>query len=328
MMAPLKPTPTELFHYTSIHGLQCILKEQRLRASHAKFLNDSTEIEAFAEVFTDLICPIVKSEIQRSTISPFQIDDVDEIVDSLSSSAFGALLGTKNNPAFLEPYIASFCTAPDEKVRLHGLLSQWRGYGKEGGYAIVFNAARLDQLLMQEGQRWGLFDLFSGDVVYSSPTKAETIETLKSEFETDLEQLDACIRKWVNGVQDAVKELYQPLIHMACRYKHWGFSEEREVRIIGAPGNSHVVKDLKEKHQLTVDEKSRDVFFRGGTSVPCIYLFDGIANRVDNPLPIERIIVGPHSRSFDRVRAVEIMVRQLGLEIEVSASDIPYIEHS
>lgn len=41
---------------------------------------------------------------------------------------------------FNEPHIVSFCSSRDPRVREHGLLSQWRGYGSDGGCAIVFDS--------------------------------------------------------------------------------------------------------------------------------------------------------------------------------------------
>jgi hypothetical protein len=37
----------ELFHYTSAAGLVGIIESQRLRATHAGFLNDASEIKVF-----------------------------------------------------------------------------------------------------------------------------------------------------------------------------------------------------------------------------------------------------------------------------------------
>ncbi len=51
-----------------------------------------------------------------------------------------------------EPYICSFCNhaGDNEYERNNGLLSQWRGYGGEGRFALVFDTSGLDRLLSCE----------------------------------------------------------------------------------------------------------------------------------------------------------------------------------
>jgi hypothetical protein len=51
-----------------------------------------------------------------------------------------------------EPYILSFCAPVSEKVRIHGLLSQWRAYGQDGGFAIVFETVKLEKLWRLESE--------------------------------------------------------------------------------------------------------------------------------------------------------------------------------
>jgi len=72
------------------------------------------------------------------------------------NATFGA---AKDNPPFAEPYVASFCSVDkrDSYIASHGLLSQWRGYGTQGGYIITFDTAGLIQLLHEEGPEMGLF---------------------------------------------------------------------------------------------------------------------------------------------------------------------------
>ncbi len=43
----------------------------------------------------------------------------------------------------LAAYITCFCKPSGKEDFLHGLLSQWRGYGTDGGYALQFNRSRL-----------------------------------------------------------------------------------------------------------------------------------------------------------------------------------------
>ena len=51
----------ELYHYTSISGLEGILKSQMLRATHAAYLNDTTELSAFKERLPGILAPAVEN---------------------------------------------------------------------------------------------------------------------------------------------------------------------------------------------------------------------------------------------------------------------------
>ena len=40
-------------------------------------------------------------------------------------------------------YLTCFCRSRREEDFKHGLLSQWRGYGEDGGYALQFSKSKL-----------------------------------------------------------------------------------------------------------------------------------------------------------------------------------------
>lgn len=334
MASPLSAVHPELFHYTGIGGLEGIAKSQTLWATHAAYSNDAAEIRAFQARLPDILRPGVARGVQElirmSSANKLLIaqqggeaNAIEEIVRGISMGMFNALLGGPGAQAFAEPYITSFCTAATDQIAQHGLLSQWRSYGHEGGYAVVFDTSRLELLLKQEGEKWG-YDLFDGDVIYSS----DSDEKIREEFGPDLDELATSIEKFLTtaGTADFLEPTYYALIRCACRYKHWGFHEEKEVRIVAIPQNKKVAAIAK-AHGLITAEKPRRVFHRHGTPVPCIHLFEGITTRPDNLLPITRIIVGPHHEKEKRRRAVEVLLDQYDLNIAVSTSAIPYVGH-
>lgn len=66
---------------------------------------------------------------------------------------------------------------------------------------------------------------------------------------------------------------------------------------------------------------------REGTTVPFVELCVQEASSVRQHLPIKRIIVGPHRDKDDRKRAVQLLLKQHGLNDlidNVSVSGIPY----
>ena len=229
-----------------------------------------------------------------------------------------------HNGAKIEPYVTSFCTADNDEVQQHGLLSQWRGYGQDGGYALVFDTSKLVSLMKQEHEKWG-YQLFAADVVYS-PRADEKLwdEKFREEMGEDIDKISAGIRDFMktNSVQ-YLDNTYDPLVSCACRYKHWGFHEEKEVRIVAILHPREVLAEHKAR-ELFPKEKDRHYFARGGMLAPCIHLFDGITQSPDNPLPIKGIMVGPHRDQNKRQYAVENLLRQYQLNIPVSVSEIPY----
>lgn len=61
-----------------------------------------------------------------------------------------------------EPYVLSFCASGSTRVSAHGLLSQWLGYGKDGGYSIAFDTAGLEKLWRREAETARGMPLFMG----------------------------------------------------------------------------------------------------------------------------------------------------------------------
>jgi len=68
-------------------------------------------------------------------------DDAHRLIDILYAKIFGNSLA--------EPFIASFCSHANDQSyeKENGLLSQWRGYGNDGGFCIIFDTAALVTLL-------------------------------------------------------------------------------------------------------------------------------------------------------------------------------------
>ena len=102
------------------------------------------------------------------------------------------------------------------------------------------------------------------------------------------------------------------------RYKHRGFKEENEVRICAYPAVHDEIFYRSDKDQPK-PEKERKLRKKNGEYVSYIELFDSL----DQDLPIEQIIVGPHQNKEARVSALKVMLG--GRNIKVSASDIPFI---
>lgn len=334
---PIEELHPELFHYTGIKGLVGILDKQTLIATNPLFLNDQMELREYKKAMPESFRPLLQRFIAESIKVPDSLALIElkggkkkfleELEASIVEGMDFALRGNDSRPAFMEFYISSFCTPKNEQIREHGLLSQWRAYGHEGGYAIVFDTAKLVNLLEQEKSKWGPeYFLICDNVSYSSPTH----EIFRERFSAELGILSNSFSKYfLNNDLSQLENVVEPLIKCACLYKHWGFHEEKEVRIIAAPPrNPSVLNQLK--RDSSYNEKELRHFVRKGTPVPCLHLFEEITKQPANHLPIKRIIVGPHRDKEKRQSAVKSLLRQFHLDylsIEVSHSEIPYIQN-
>lgn len=144
-----------LFHYTTQSGLEGILNSQCLHATHYAYLNDLAEIIALQPRLVEFAVQSAKETLETlARTSPkikkkIEIDGgINEIakregsvlVDKLYRLTFGGEV----QRAATEPFIISFCAHDENAYEFkHGLLIQWRAYGKNIGYAIVFDAKNL-----------------------------------------------------------------------------------------------------------------------------------------------------------------------------------------
>lgn len=333
----------ELFHYTNAKGLIGIIESQSIWATHYAYLNDSEEIRHFLKHRLSVLLRTVGNEYLDELIAQDQSTESridlqggrEKIIDSFIQETRNVNEKILLKDALAEPYIASFCTTSRlekdvrDRVAQHGLLSQWRGYGNKGGYAIVFDTKQFCELLKDVGEKMkNSMHMFFADVVYSSDPDCKFIE----EFEEDLIVIKKFFFNHLSNIEDDknLSEIFYSLMHCACRYKHWGFGEESEVRVVALPYPLHheeFAKDMKAEG-ITVGEISRKFYPRAGALVPYIDLFDGVTSKPGKTLPIERIIVGPTKNSQEknrRIDAVRMLINQHGIKAEVVVSEIPFV---
>ena len=314
---------SQLWHYTDAVGLHGILTSQQLWATDIFYLNDAEEFTGF---FDRKLLHLLKDGVQKGIVEARKTAQGLSAIKAIGGSRVveeefpnNLLVILRAVTTSLKAYVTSFCVTSSED----GLLSQWRGYGPDGGYAIVFDTKGLDELLLDEQRRylyafghWGDVDYYDGD----TGTGTAHIETL--EWEVAIR--DAIARFIVTrNLNAAAEELFQPVISLATRHKHRGFREESEVRIMAVTAGDEVINAAR----MAGDKRpKKPVYFtqRSGVLVPHIALFERPLGEAAK-LPIRKIIVGPHSEKRKRQKAIETMLSQLGIEAEVVASDIPFI---
>ncbi len=321
----------ELHHYTDWHGLEGIFTSGVLRAKDYRFLNDLSEVILYRSDLQTGVCERFKAYIfQRSKVDQKFKTMVhkdygtatraakgvgEEFVDSLYKVTFEGGRG----PPFARPFIASFCShsADEHYERRHGLLSQWRGYGCGERYALVFDTEKLEKLLFKESKIYQYHFGKFFDVVYSG-----NMDKYREWYEQFADDLYKMLVKIFDGEEPDTGNLYEDFVLRACRLKHRGFKEEREVRIVASPHTVEMDQYL-ESQQSDMDEakkkKIKDIKKNEKDESEYIELFDFNQKR---RLPINRIIVGPHRDKEHNA----IKVRKLvGTKVSIAISGTPYI---
>jgi hypothetical protein len=229
-------------------------------------------------------------------------------------------------------YITSFCDYQDEELNKDGLLSQWRGYGKEQGYAIEFDEKKISDLLLETGGN-NLTSLVNENskpsikkVKYTRNFKGfetyfkEDIEKIKPLFKTFYEGLISGKRD-DKSLESTFESALNGLCEISSRCKHFGFHEEGELRIVLI-----VKKEKNEDGKVSNLHKIHTRRTENGTLRSYIELFNDCSIPLSKA--INRILVGPSKHKDNNKEKLETMIRELGegyKHIKVDVSTIPFV---
>lgn len=321
----------ELLHYTTVAGLSGILDSQSLHATHAAYLNDSTEIKLF---FRERLAKILEAGIRAELASDSQLrvlpklastpQEADAVLVRYAAETAEAIRTVSER--FNQPHFVCFSAPANTRIARDGLLSQWRGYGKDGGYALVFDTAELEGCLGREATTFWFQHVQWGDVHYHQ--EDDDLAHAEPEILEAEESLRGAIRAHIKDPSATTLEsTFEPVATLSCFYKHWGFHEEREVRIVAIPPTEELVLQGREAGETRQVRRSK-AFNRNGTPVPYLDLFardPGPPTNANERLPIKRVLVGPHPQSELRRLAVQEMLRVRGIPAQVEVSRIPFV---
>jgi len=223
-------------------------------------------------------------------------------------------LGLDGGTRFFQPFIVSFCGHKEPYERQHGLLSQWRAYGKDSGYAIVFDTKALAEMLKDEKARCRLDTRAMGNVIYDTGE-----EVFKKEFKDLISALNHDVPRLLKNEDGPYIALNNAFMSNIPRYKHRGFMEEQEVRIVVSPTHDELFEKAKAAGEIDAREK-KEIKFRDSLA-PYIVLFD----KPEPKLPIKHVIVGPHVDKERRLQKLRSYLEIRNLQIEVSCSETPLV---
>lgn len=215
---------------------------------------------------------------------------------------------------FYQPFLTSFCAHKDKYEQQNGLLGMWRAYGRESGYAIVFDVKELHDLLELEAAKHGYDKVRFIDNIYDDGG-----ERFQTQFAELQRAMHSDLPKLVRKDEGSASALNAAFIKSLAQYKHRGFAEEKEIRIVAPPYHQSLVERM-EKAGKSDERPQKAIKFRGSL-VPYIELFEGL----DRALPIKAVIVGPHEDKEARTRKLRKYLDYKGLKIEVRCSEIPFV---
>jgi hypothetical protein len=275
--------PEIIYHYTNSAGLLGILSGGQLWLGDVEFMNDAEELlYGRAAVVADL-------EAKAESLWPANVEDPDQSAEWCRASIIRLIVNflTRVNLArnfTYHVYASCFCEDPD-------LLSQWRGYAGEGGYAVGFRADALAQIV-------GLRDdnIFSGQLA--------RVRYGLDAARTAINELVDNTAPYAQGhwPTAAYHQFMQIVLPVVATIKHPSFAEEKEWRILQFSWGL-----------------AQDVAFRSSrTSIlpyRCVELPEGA---------IASVMIGPGYHPDVRKAGVLQLLDRLGLqEVDVRASASP-----
>jgi hypothetical protein len=321
----------ELHHYTGVAGLQGIITSNTLWATHFGYLNDSTEVNLLKDPLKEFLIPRVlcansqfaneRSRRERRALkSGRNLHGVRCVTLSMVDSFFQAAFGAQDFQGLSEPYVTSFCAHSGSRVyeRKNGLLSQWRAYGGNNSerYCIVFDTDQLARLLQKEWRSHYWIHMALDKLNYDEEDfKVDALfPRLCREFEA------AVVEVIRGGMPDASKDAIIALLNAAPWFKHRGFYEEQEARIVAIPGKEGMAKEISAADPSYTPLPLKTLYGTPDLTEgrPHIALFD----ELHVALPIVRIIVGP---SRDQQQNFEHACSLIGNRAPVHKSETPFI---
>jgi hypothetical protein len=296
-----------LFHYTSAQGLIGVVQNKVLWSTAYFCTNDEEELKVGKGILVPALSAYLRASRPQLLTRPWV--DLNAYAEQFEKMIIGLVLSE------VCTYITCFCRASDEKSFHHGLLSQWRAYGEDGGYAIQFSRKKLQIALSKANEALGLeYDL--RDVHYDPNNPLQSVvlshgDKFGEAFVAFIDSLDRGTNEPTESpLGSLTKGPLESLFNYLTYTKSGHFSEEREVRLSLIQPNASSFPGLPAHY---INRRGLIVPYRE-TPQKQFRLLDCI----------EAIIIGPNSRMGARYESVCQMARQSDLEVDVRRSEIPF----
>lgn len=268
-----------LFHYTTAAGLQGILTGYSLWASDLRFLNDASEARYAYDVFVEGLSGMTNPAIRPDHPVHDRPDEFGAEFAGYKDSVMAEL----NSPEF-PIYVCCFCESGD-------LLSQWRAYGSDHGYAVEIKTD-------------GLREIVAALPTYAPAANLVQVQYGRKAASTVLLEAMQDVAQDTNLGHVGVHAHYMALrlTAMLARVKHPGFSEEQEWRLVA--GFEYEEADL--------------VRFRSTPMAIVPYIEVPLVKEM-----IRSIRIGPGRHVDVREAGVQRLLRHVGCDVPIVRSDVP-----
>jgi Protein of unknown function (DUF2971) len=305
-----------LFHYTTASGLIGILENGELWNTAYFCANDESELAAGKGVLERLFRsatyemveandPLVHTFRQRGVDIRHYADGFEQLITGFTLSSLCA-------------YMTCFCKPLGAEDFCHGLLSQWRGYGPDGGYALQFSKKKI-LAEIEKTNTSGKLNFQLHDVHYNPDNhlKAEVLShqcaflrAYKEHLEELAMPLDFAKQTMKNPIAGLVGGPLESFLDYLIHTKNQHFLEERECRlsfidVLSARSAALPVNHLNRNGMIVPYKKTPKATF---DVLKCL----------------EWIVIGPAPRMDSRFKSVVQLVQRLGLHIYVRPSHIPF----
>jgi hypothetical protein len=319
-------THPRLYHYTNTHSFRSILMGNSLWSTHYEDLNDATEFrhmrEPLAKAMAERFEPVVEGLANANASAKELIRNdggtpraAKRIARILGDALYRVTFREAENEREQTTFVTSFCTHAGGSYEAgNGLLSQWRGYARDGGYCLVFDTARLEALIAEEQGAYLYWHLGFAPVHYFTDP-----QSLPGCFWELVEQSKAVIEAALRRKDFGMTQLFTPFVQSAASIKHRGFCEESEVRLIAMAATALTDQKLKGAEGY-VSLPMKYIFTRddGARKKRHISLFGAERSK----LPVVRVIVGPVR---DQKRNATIARKTVGNDVEIALSETPLV---
>ena len=200
-----------LYHYTTAEGLKGIARDNKIRATNIFFMNDSEEFRGGLRLFETRLKELTGThEIYQQCLRAIRSWILGEGQDSSVEST-------------VQMYACCFSEYKD-------VLSQWRAYCQQGGFALGFRRSKLEALVEKQ-------DFALEKCLYGDDEKSTKVDGILQAIETKARNSDKQAQspprvepehRYFEIIDNHIFEI----MRTAAILKHDGFREEGEWRLL------------------------------------------------------------------------------------------------
>lgn len=281
-----------LFHYTDAGGLLGMVQYKKLWLTSIHYQNDSQEYYYAFDLVKEILEKHYPGLLQYSEVYSRE----------KTSTVFTFSLSERKD-----------------------LLSQWRGYCPDGGFAISFNKSQLNELVASE-------DILVAKCIYDKKEQISFIIDNVIEFRPEYYMQRLELEKDPLHAKDMQifyfnKQIFNKITRIAPLLKDCSFSEEQEWRLIKVLQTSSDAQSLGDSVKKYIAENTVKIRARKNKLIPYIEL---PLNRCNNePVAISEIVISPTPHKELALDACNALLfaesRVINHGVKIKNSKIPYI---